>query len=97
VADADSTYNHYYSDTIQARRQDKYKALMMKARQNATLEYSDPQGVKSSNVNTVLFNKEIAAAVERDMDIFAAEEALDSQHAIYKVCPHFSFTSRMSL
>jgi 23S rRNA G2069 N7-methylase RlmK/C1962 C5-methylase RlmI len=96
VTHANSTYNHYYSDTIQKRRQDKYKAFMTQARQKATTE-SVLRGVKSVNIDQNLFQEEITKAVERDMETFAAEEALESQRAIYKACPHIPLSFGISL
>jgi hypothetical protein len=89
VTDADSTYNRCYSDTVQKRRQDKYKAFLVKARETATQEHID-RGVKSTSFDQDIFQEEITEAVERNMEIFAAEEALESQHAIYKVYTCFS-------
>jgi hypothetical protein len=85
ATDMSSTYNHYYSDTIQKRRQDKYKEFMMKARKTATKEHHFQGQGPTSSFDQEVFQEEITKSVERDMETFAAEEALESQRAIYKV------------
>jgi hypothetical protein len=85
VTDANSTYNHYYSDTIQKRRQDKYKEFLMRARKTATKEHFSSAEGRTSSFDQEVFQAEISKSVERDMETFAAEEALESQRAIYKV------------
>jgi hypothetical protein len=85
LANADSTYNHYYSDTVQKRRHDKFKAMSEKARATATVKSF---GTNEKIFDADIFTREMEKAVERDMETFAAEEALESQHAIYKVCIH---------
>jgi hypothetical protein len=101
MTDANSTYNHYYSDTIQKRRQAKYKEFMMKARAKAT-RIQNSQDMFESVRNQISFDQdvfqdEITKSVERDMETFAAEEALESQRAIYKVPSHLQFPSKISL
>ncbi|KAH4065585.1 hypothetical protein HBI64_124770 [Parastagonospora nodorum] len=77
-----STYNHYYSDTIQKLRHDKYKAMLSKAKAAATVKVFG--GAKNANMNIEVFQQEIEKAIERDMETYAAKEALDCQNAIYK-------------
>lgn len=80
-------YNHYFTDTINKRREDRQKEAMKEALEEATTRYSDhtydrtdPSALYSS------YNK----SIKRDMDGFSCEEALDSLFAIYKVCGDFS-------
>ncbi|KAH5305099.1 hypothetical protein HBI23_182960 [Parastagonospora nodorum] len=77
-----STYNHYYSDTIQKLRHDKYKAMLSKAKAAATVKVFG--GANNANMNIEVFQQEIEKAIERDMETYAAKEALDCQNAIYK-------------
>ena len=80
-----STYNHYYSDTLQKRRQDKYQGLADKAQEASTKITTRENGTTKANLDATKFKNHMAKAVERDMDGFAAEEALESQIAYYKV------------
>jgi hypothetical protein len=84
VTDANSTYNHCYSDTVQKRRQDKYMAALVKAHETASREHI-LQGVKCSILDRGTFHEEIAKAVKLHSETFAAEEALESLLAIYEV------------
>ena len=83
-----STYNHYYSDTVQKRRHDKFKAMTAKAQGAATIRVAIPaigRGPATTQLNEDTFQREMVKAVERDMETFAAEEALESEAAIYKL------------
>ncbi|KAB8294947.1 hypothetical protein EYC80_006900 [Monilinia laxa] len=69
-------YNHYFTDTIHKRREDRQKAAMEKAVAEATEDQdTDPSVLYSS------YNK----STQKDMDGFSCEEALDNLFAIYKV------------
>jgi hypothetical protein len=80
-----TTYNHYYSDTIQKKRDDKYTAKVAKAKEAATVKAFGNNG---STLNVEIFQREMNKTTERNMDNYTAEEALDSQAAIYKVRTH---------
>jgi hypothetical protein len=67
---------------VQKRRHDKFKAMSAKARATATVKNF---GNNDKTFNADIFTREMEKAVERDMETFAAEEALESQHATYKV------------
>jgi hypothetical protein len=67
---------------VQKRRHDKFKAMSAKARDFATVKNF---GNNAKTFDADIFTREMEKAVERDMETFAAEEALESQHAIYKV------------
>ncbi|KAI9641929.1 hypothetical protein NHQ30_009798 [Ciborinia camelliae] len=69
-------YNHYFTDTIHKRREDRQKAAMEKAVKDATTgDNTDPSILYSS------YNK----STQKDMDGFSCEEALDNLFALYKV------------
>jgi hypothetical protein len=82
-----STYNHYYTDNLQKRRQDKYEVFTRNARKIATTKVKDTAGAVTSSFNTDIFQREMTKSVQRDMDTFAAEETLESSRAYYKVRP----------
>ncbi|RAL66005.1 hypothetical protein DID88_005666 [Monilinia fructigena] len=69
-------YNHYFTDTIHKRREDRQKAAMKRAVEEATIDTdTDPDVLYSS------YNK----STQKDMDGFSCDEALDNLFAIYKV------------
>jgi len=80
-----STYNHYYSDMLQTRRQGKYQNMSEKAQEASTKYTTRENGTTKANLDAAKFKMAIAKLVQRDMDIFSAEEALESQIAYYKV------------
>lgn len=82
MSDLSRTTNHYYSDNIQKSRHDKYKAMASNACKDATVGVFGSGG---PTINVETFQREMEKAVERDMETFAAEQALESQRAIYKV------------
>ena len=86
------TYNHYYTTTIQRKRQKKLQKAVGKCTKDATVSVFAP----SAEYNGQPFgNKEfidphklhgtIDRHIVQDMDRFSAQEALDSQQAYYKV------------
>ncbi|KAH7012269.1 P-loop containing nucleoside triphosphate hydrolase protein [Microdochium trichocladiopsis] len=74
-------YNHYYTDVIQRRRQERLEGKLRKCSRGSHYEKYAPeldmnrvvQAVMKSNATTI------------DMDAFSIEEALDCMRAIYKV------------
>jgi hypothetical protein len=82
-----STYNHYYTDNVQKRRQDKYEAFTRAARKKATAKAakSDPNTTPKIILDHDLFQKGMIKSVQRDMEIFGAEETLEGARAYYKV------------
>jgi hypothetical protein len=79
---------------VQKRRQDKMKAMAAKARKAAT--HSGICGsAPAIHLDEEAFEREMGKVVERDMETFAAEEALDSQRAIYKVSINLLNTSHV--
>lgn len=93
-----STYNHYYTDNIQKRRKEKMDACTEKARQAATTKIRNDQGfITKTNFSADTFQKEMDKAVQRDMEVFAAEETLESSRAYYKVRESASRSSFLQL
>jgi GTPase SAR1 family protein len=86
-------YNHYYTDTIRKRRQQRQQAALKKALADATSTenitqyrgYNDNVARKVNNVDTSLAIAQFSLATKPDMNEFACEEALDCLFAIYKV------------
>jgi len=81
-----STYNHYFTDTIQKTRQRKYQKMT----EEATTASQDPvtraayPNLPMFFVNPKKLEANMSAAVEVDMDVFSSQEALDTARAYYK-------------
>ncbi|KAI9048411.1 hypothetical protein LZ554_007247 [Drepanopeziza brunnea f. sp. 'monogermtubi'] len=73
-------YNHYYTDTIAKRRQQRQKAALQKAMNEETCA-----GWKSADLDVSKVVRSFAAEINPNMDSFSCDEALDSLFAIYKV------------
>lgn len=81
-------YNHYYTDTIKARRQAREKASLAKCMADATTESSteeDGSTHKTTNVDVAQVLANYTDRSEPNMEISSAEEALDCVFSIYKV------------
>ena len=83
-------YNHYYTDTINKRRQERNKKSLASCIRGATTKHQCPSDFVSSNqtyMNTDV-NKAVEAfsqGIDPNMDNVSCEEALDCLYAIYKV------------
>lgn len=85
-------YNHYYTDTINKRRQERQKEVLTKCIEAAStrnaVESFDGTVANTTNIDT----EQVIASFHRDnnadMEKFACEEALDCLFAIYKVSVH---------
>ncbi|KAJ5041281.1 uncharacterized protein L3040_005829 [Drepanopeziza brunnea f. sp. 'multigermtubi'] len=75
-------YNHYYTDTIAKRRQQRQKAALKKAMEEGTAAAWNSDGL-DLDVSRVV--RSFADQINPNMDSFSCEEALDSLFAIYKV------------
>ncbi|KAI8953697.1 interferon-induced GTP-binding protein Mx [Xylaria longipes] len=78
-------YNHYYTDTIFKRRQERQKASIAEALESGTEEQLLPN--YESDHTTIDIEKVITKFAERvdpDMENFSCEDALDCLFAIYK-------------
>lgn len=82
-------YNHYYTDTIQKRRNERHKSKLEDAVEAGTVPRVTCPHCRTSNT-TISANKVIESFhhhVETDMEKVACEEAIDCLFAIYKVSP----------
>ena len=82
-------YNHYYTDTLYARRQEREKPSFATCIQEAT-SHTVLQGCNSSQHSTASVDIDKAAdaysrSIDRNMENVSCEEALDCLFAIYKV------------
>ena len=84
-----TTYNHYYTTTIQKNRQKKFKQRLDKAIQDAQANGNQGQfgrqNVDTSSVDPAKLRDSVGKVWQLDMDRFSAEDALDDQSAYYKV------------
>ena len=103
------TYNHYFTDTIQNNRKERYIRMMTDAASRATVsipEKTTPQGggfEMRKYVSPSMLSSEANRIIERDMERYSAEQALDAHEAYYKVSLYATsgwlptyFRSRMS-
>ena len=81
-------YNHYYTETINERRQERQKASLAQAIEDAT-KHEKLDGCNSTHTSaSVDVNRAIEAyskSIDPDMEKFGCEEALDCVFAIYEV------------
>jgi hypothetical protein len=81
-------YNHYYTDTIYNRRQERQRELLEASFEAAT-EQTPLPGYGSNHTTTSIDIEQVATSlfskVDPDMDNFSSEEALECLCAIYKV------------
>lgn len=81
-------YNHYYTETINERRQERQKASLAQAIEDAT-KREKLDGCQSNHTSaSVDVNRAIEAyskGIDPDMEKFGCEEALDCVFAIYEV------------
>ena len=86
-------YNHYYTDTIYQRRQERYKHSLAGCIEDATT-YEQVQGlaqfshlshIKSAKVDVSKAAAAFSEGSDPNMENVSCEEALDCLHAIYKV------------
>ena len=82
-------YNHYYTDTLHERRQERNKASLANCIDDATTHndlrdcYSVVHTIAKVNVNEAV--EAYAKDTDPNMEIVSCEEALDCLYAIYKV------------
>lgn len=90
-------YNHYYTDLIKRRQEDRRKKSLKKSIDNAT-DHTEVEGFqsthtcKSIDVDKVM--QEYSEVINPDMGKHSCEQALDCMFAIYKACGH-SLPSRI--
>jgi GTPase SAR1 family protein len=82
-------YNHYYTDTIKKRRQEREKdelAKSIEAATNTETTYSKHGGTETiTKVDLAQVLASYSRKIDPNMDNFSCEEALDCLFAIYKV------------
>ena len=82
-------YNHYYTDTINKRRQERQKKSLAECINDAT-SHDHLDGCHSTHTSaSVDVNKAVESYSQRvdpNMENISCEEALDCLFAIYKVC-----------
>lgn len=79
-----STYNHYFTTTIQKMRQRKHQKVAKDAARTAT-QNGRVDNAFQDVLDPGLIEKALNNSVELDMDTFSSQEALDTQRAYYKV------------
>lgn len=89
-----STYNHYFTTTIQKMRQRKQQKLTKDASEKSQQKIAI-DGEYQWRLNPEAMQKALNDTIELDMDVFSSQEALDTQCAFYKVSINFKlFISR---
>ncbi|PQE28022.1 hypothetical protein CJF32_00005775 [Rutstroemia sp. NJR-2017a WRK4] len=82
-------YNHYYTDTIYNRRQERQRKLLESSLEAASKQTLVSSGYGSNHTTTSVDIEKVATSffskVDPDMDNFSSEEALECLFAIYKV------------
>lgn len=79
-----STYNHYFTDTIQKIRQRKHAKLIKDAQENSEITVREHNGGYRNVIEPATLENAMNLFIERDMDTFSSAEALDTQRAYYK-------------
>ena len=86
-------YNHYYTDTILARRRKAFSTCIENATTHDHLQRCHSNHT-SARIDVSQALDSFFGKPDRDMDRFSCEEALDCVFAIYKVSPHpFKFNN----
>jgi hypothetical protein len=86
-------YNHYYTDTIKSRRQNRQQAALAETMKQASQTTYHPQdGLELATVITTVDTEQVVKSwadnTDKNMENFSCEEALDCLLAIYKVRFH---------
>ena len=82
-----STYNHYFTMTLQKMQRDKYGKQLTEATNAAKVTAYTQTNMKvlsNTYLNPDVFRSTMDKSVELDMDKYSAEQALDVQAAFYK-------------
>lgn len=87
-----STYNHYFTDTLQKFQKDQFAGKLKDAAEEATVEVDQKTWIggagyeKKNYIHPHTLQEAFDQTIERDMDQYAAEQAFDAHNAYYKVC-----------
>lgn len=79
-----STYNHYFTTTIQKTRQRKHQKKIQEATKLSKTTVTPAFGVRQVHFDADRLMATMDKAIEPDMDVFSSQEALDSERAYYK-------------
>ena len=79
-----TTYNHYFTTTIQKVRQRKHQKITMKASKASEVKIYDRNDDLCTHVDPDKLTEAMEKAIELDMDVFSSQEALDTERAFYK-------------
>lgn len=75
------TYNHYYAMTIQKMRQRKHQSIGRKAMIDSATQLQDCDGNDVHHLDPVQIKRSFDDALEKNMDKFSLQQALDNQRA----------------
>lgn len=79
-----STYNHYFTTTIQKLRQEKHRTLAKTVGEVSQVPVCVQSVGYQNKIDPVKLEDAMSNAIEQDMDVFSSQEALDTQRAYYK-------------
>ena len=79
-----TTYNHYFTLTVQKMRQRKHRKITKKASEVSQVRMYDRNDDLHINVDPGKLTEAMNKAIELDMDVFSCQEALDTERAFYK-------------
>ncbi len=79
-----TTYNHYFTTTLQKNRQAKFRKLTQRAAKSSEESYYPKVGSPYTKIDPHKLEDAMSNAIEQDMDLFSSQEALDAQRAYYK-------------
>jgi hypothetical protein len=79
-----TTYNHYFTTTVQKMRQRKHQKITKKASEVSQVKMYDRNNDLHINVDPGKLTEAMNKAIELDMDVFSCQEALDTERAFYK-------------
>jgi hypothetical protein len=79
-----STYNHYFTTTIQKMRQRKHQSMAKTASMASETSIQDRSGNYRTHIDRDTLLAQMEKKIEPDMDVFSSQEALDTQRAYYK-------------
>jgi hypothetical protein len=79
-----TTYNHYFTTTIQMMRQRKHQQIAKKASGASEIQTYDISRNICTHIDTDKLTEAMEKAIELDMDVFSSQEALDIERAYYK-------------
>lgn len=89
-------YNHYYTNTITKRREDRQKEILSEILEEAT-QHVKLDDYMSTHTSTIVDINQVVQKFsnnsELDMERFSCEEALDCLLAIYKVSQYARISS----